>query len=82
MLLTDEPTGNLDTKTGNEIMALFRGLNDSGVTIVVVTHEPTIAAQTKRDIFLRDGLVERDEIHQQMRTEVAGQVSTQSLGYI
>ncbi len=82
LLLTDEPTGNLDTKTGNEIMALFRGLNDSGVTIVIVTHEPTIASQTKRNIFLRDGFIERDEIHKQMRTEVTGHVSTQSLGYI
>lgn len=68
LLLADEPTGNLDTATGDEIMALFRDLNDAGATIMVVTHEPEIAEQTKRTVRLRDGLLERDEHHEQRRT--------------
>ena len=68
LLLADEPTGNLDTATGDEIMGLFRDLNDGGATILVVTHEPEIAEQTKRTVRLRDGLLERDERHQQRRT--------------
>ncbi len=60
LILADEPTGNLDTKTGDGIMALFKELNSEGSTIMIVTHEPEIAQQTKRDIMLRDGLLERD----------------------
>jgi len=60
ILLADEPTGNLDTKTSLEIMNLVRQLNEQGVTVVMVTHEPDIAAHTKRIIELRDGLVIRD----------------------
>ena len=60
ILLADEPTGNLDSKTGADIMALFRRLHEGGNTIVVVTHEPEIAALTSRAIHLRDGQVERD----------------------
>jgi putative ABC transport system ATP-binding protein len=61
ILLADEPTGNLDSATGEEIMRLFQQLHDAGQTIVVVTHEADIAAHAHRQIHLRDGLVERDE---------------------
>jgi putative ABC transport system ATP-binding protein len=60
ILLADEPTGNLDSKTGNEIMALFARLHEAGNTIVLVTHEPEIAAYARRTIHLRDGRVEKD----------------------
>jgi putative ABC transport system ATP-binding protein len=61
ILLADEPTGNLDSATGEDIMRLFKALHDSGQTIIVVTHEPDIAAHANRQILLRDGLVERDQ---------------------
>ncbi|MSR22989.1 MAG: ABC transporter ATP-binding protein [Gemmatimonadetes bacterium] len=60
ILLADEPTGNLDSKTGEEVMAIFTGLNDSGQTIILVTHEHDIAEYAKRQVHLRDGVVERD----------------------
>jgi len=60
ILLADEPTGNLDTKTGNEIMALFKKLHATGNTIVLVTHEADIAAFADRTIHIRDGQVEED----------------------
>jgi putative ABC transport system ATP-binding protein len=60
ILLADEPTGNLDSKTGAEIMGLFDKLHQSGNTIVLVTHEADIAAYAKRTIHLRDGQVEND----------------------
>lgn len=62
ILLADEPTGALDTKTGNEIMALFERLHAEGNTIVLVTHEPDIAAQAHRIIHIRDGKVDQDEL--------------------
>jgi putative ABC transport system ATP-binding protein len=61
ILLADEPTGNLDSQTGEEIMALFARLHESGNTIILVTHEPDIAAHAHRMIRLRDGKIERDE---------------------
>lgn len=61
ILLADEPTGNLDTATGVEIMALFARLHREGNTIVLVTHEPDIAQNAHRVIHIRDGKVERDE---------------------
>jgi putative ABC transport system ATP-binding protein len=60
ILLADEPTGNLDTKTGVEIMALFAKLHESGNTIVLVTHEADVAAHAHRAIHIRDGQVEKD----------------------
>jgi putative ABC transport system ATP-binding protein len=60
ILLADEPTGNLDSKTGTEIMGLFERLYKAGNTIVLVTHEPDVAAFAYRTIFIRDGQVESD----------------------
>ncbi len=60
ILLADEPTGNLDSKTGTEIMALFARLHEAGHTIVVVTHEADVAALARRAIHIRDGQVEKD----------------------
>ena len=61
LLLADEPTGNLDSQTSIEIMGVFQKLNDSGITIVMVTHELDIARYTKRNIILRDGKILTDE---------------------
>ena len=66
ILLADEPTGNLDSKTGVEIMALFDRLHQAGNTIVLVTHEADIAAHAHRAIAIRDGGVERDVRQQRM----------------
>jgi putative ABC transport system ATP-binding protein len=60
LLLADEPTGNLDTATGEQIMAIFHALHRCGVTIVVVTHEPDIAVQAERIVRMRDGKVVED----------------------
>ena len=61
ILLADEPTGNLDTATGVEIMGLFARLHREGNTIILVTHEPDIALNAHRVIHIRDGRIERDE---------------------
>lgn len=63
ILLADEPTGNLDTKTSHEIMALFEKIHHGGNTIVLVTHEEDIAQHAKRIIRLRDGVVEKSELN-------------------
>ena len=60
IILADEPTGNLDSKTGTEIMALFDQIHASGNTVIMVTHEEDIAAHAKRVIRLRDGIIESD----------------------
>lgn len=62
ILLADEPTGNLDSKSGEEIMEIFQNLNNEGVTIILVTHEPDIAQHTDRIVTFRDGYVIKDEL--------------------
>jgi putative ABC transport system ATP-binding protein len=64
LLLADEPTGNLDTKTGNDIMIVLKKLNkDNNITIVLVTHDPEVAEITRKTIFLRDGLIEKVKVN-------------------
>ena len=60
ILFADEPTGNLDSKTGDEVMDLFKELNEQGQTIILITHEDDIAKQSKRIINIKDGLIESD----------------------
>jgi putative ABC transport system ATP-binding protein len=62
LILADEPTGNLDTRTGQEIMKLLESLHEQGITVIIVTHDPEVAQVTGRRITLRDGLVESDEV--------------------
>jgi putative ABC transport system ATP-binding protein len=61
ILLADEPTGNLDSATSSEIMRVFEGLANEGQTVIMVTHEPDIAAHARRVVILRDGVIESDE---------------------
>jgi putative ABC transport system ATP-binding protein len=62
LLLADEPTGNLDTRTSIEILGIFQRLNEQGITILMVTHEQDVAQYAKRIIVMRDGRVRSDEI--------------------
>ena len=62
MLLADEPTGNLDSRTSVEVMEIFQKLNAEGLTIILVTHEPDIAQFAKREIIFRDGQIKRDDV--------------------
>src|SRR4051812_45239546 len=70
LLLADEPTGNLDTKTSIEIMDVFQKLNESGITIVMVTHELDIARYTRRNVVMRDGVIVSDtQVHPRMNAQ-------------
>ncbi len=60
IIFADEPTGNLDSKTGKEVMTLFKELNDSGQTIILITHEESVAKQSNRIITIKDGLIKSD----------------------
>lgn len=66
IILADEPTGALDSKTTHDIMKLLQEINNEGKTIIVVTHEPDVAAQTKRNVILKDGIIESDELIKQI----------------
>jgi putative ABC transport system ATP-binding protein len=79
ILLADEPTGNLDTRTSEEIMGIFQDLNDAGKTVILITHETDIAAHAKRVIYLRDGLIWRDEKIVQTRAHPDAEVSESEL---
>jgi putative ABC transport system ATP-binding protein len=72
ILLADEPTGNLDSRTSEEIMAIFQQLNDAGKTIVLITHEPDIAQHAKRVVHVRDGRINQDERVNQIRVQTQG----------
>jgi putative ABC transport system ATP-binding protein len=61
LILADEPTGNLDTRTGLDIIKLLGSLHEKGITIIIVTHDPDVGRATRRRIYLRDGLLESDE---------------------
>lgn len=69
IILADEPTGNLDTKTSIEIMDIFDKIHAAGNTVILVTHEPDIAEKAKRVIWLRDGLIESDTIQETASAE-------------
>ena len=61
IILADEPTGNLDTASGEEILDIFQDLNKRGITLIFVTHDPEVAERAKRTVWLRDGLIESDK---------------------
>jgi putative ABC transport system ATP-binding protein len=67
VLLADEPTGALDTKTSYEVMELIQAINDEGKTILIVTHERDIAAMCKRNVVLKDGIIIDDKLVEQVR---------------
>jgi putative ABC transport system ATP-binding protein len=67
IIMADEPTGNLDSKTSYEVISILQGLVDQGITVVLVTHEPDIAAYARRVIVLRDGLIVDDKLQEPLR---------------
>src|SRR5947207_14475318 len=77
VLLADEPTGNLDSRTSVEIMAIFQQLNEHGITIIMVTHEQDIAAYAQRNVVMRDGLILDDRLVSR-RTNAATQLQQPS----
>ena len=78
MVLADEPTGNLDSKTSEEIIGIFQNLNDEGKTIVLITHEADIAQHAKRIVHVRDGRIQQDERIDQHRVESRVQPDTKT----
>ena len=79
VVLADEPTGNLDSRTSIEIMGIFQGLNERGITIIMVTHEADIAAYARRNVVMRDGLILSD-VPVARRLDAAGQLQRWSSG--
>ncbi len=63
LILADEPTGNLDRHTGEEVVSLLEGLNASGVTLIVVTHDQALGARARRQLGMEDGRIEHDSAH-------------------
>ena len=74
IVLADEPTGNLDSRTSEEIMGIFQQLNEEGKTVVLITHEPDIAQHAKRIVHVRDGRIQKDERIQQHKVRASGVV--------
>ena len=79
VLLADEPTGNLDSRTSVEVMGIFQSLNEKGITIIMVTHEPDIASYARRNIVMKDGLV-RNDIMVQNRLNAAHELERIKVG--
>ncbi len=79
VLLADEPTGNLDSRTSVEIMVIFQQLNERGITVIMVTHEPDIAAYAKRNIMMRDGMILDDHLVSK-RSDAVSQLQPRSNG--
>ncbi|NCA15404.1 MAG: ATP-binding cassette domain-containing protein, partial [Proteobacteria bacterium] len=75
IILADEPTGALDTRTSEEVMAIFQGLNREGITVIFVTHEADIAEHTRRNLRLSDGLIVSDQPVPLERRRTARQIS-------
>jgi putative ABC transport system ATP-binding protein len=78
IILADEPTGNLDSRTSEEVIAIFQELNDAGKTVVLITHEPDIAAHAKRVVYVRDGVIWRDERIVQTRPQPGAPVTAET----
>src|SRR3954451_4928712 len=83
ILLADEPTGNLDSKTSEEVIGIFQRLNDAGKTVVLITHEPDIAAHARRVVYVRDGKIWRDERIVQVRAKLgeAGAAGPEAIAF-
>jgi putative ABC transport system ATP-binding protein len=81
VLLADEPTGNLDSRTSVEIMVIFQQLNERGITVIMVTHEPDIAAYAKRNVMMRDGVILDDHLVSQ-RSDAALQLQRRGDGVV
>jgi putative ABC transport system ATP-binding protein len=79
VILADEPTGNLDSRTSVEVMEIFQALNNKGITVIMVTHEPDIASYARRNIIMKDGLV-RDDIRVQNRFNATAELEKMTAG--
>jgi putative ABC transport system ATP-binding protein len=79
VILADEPTGNLDSRTSVEVMEIFQALNSKGITVIMVTHEPDIASYARRNIIMKDGLV-RDDIVVQNRFNATAELEKMTAG--